>query len=50
MRNTKRYKSLPYNPALRDFDKALRKAGMLHEVLLWKELKTNKLNGLDFDR
>jgi hypothetical protein len=47
---TKRYKSLPCNPALRDFAKALRKAGMFHEVLLWKELKTNKLNGLDFDR
>lgn len=50
MRNTKAYKSLPYNPALCDRAKALRKAGYLHEVLLWKELKTKKLNGLDFDR
>lgn len=23
---------------------------MLHEALLWKELKSGKLNGLDFDR
>ena len=50
MRNTKKYKSLPYNPALRDRAKALRKAGMLHEALLWLQLKSNKLNGLDFDR
>jgi very-short-patch-repair endonuclease len=50
LRDTKKYKSLPYNPALRDNAKALRKAGMLHEVLLWKELKSKKLNNLDFDR
>ena len=50
MRKTQHYKSLPYNPALRDKAKALRKAGILHEVLLWQELKANKLNGLDFDR
>ncbi len=50
MRNTKKYKSLPYNPALRDRAKALRKAGMLHEALLWLQLKSKKLNGLDFDR
>ncbi|MBX3010420.1 MAG: endonuclease domain-containing protein [Caldilineaceae bacterium] len=50
MRNTKKYKSLPYNPALRDRAKALRKAGILHEALLWLQLKSNKLNGLDFDR
>jgi very-short-patch-repair endonuclease len=50
LRDTKSYKSLPYNSALRERAKALRKAGMLHEVLLWKELKSNKLNGLDFDR
>jgi very-short-patch-repair endonuclease len=50
MRNTQAYKSLPYNPALRDKAKALRKAGILHETLLWLELKNKKLNGLDFDR
>lgn len=50
MRNTKAYKSLPYNPALRQKAKALRKAGILHEALFWLELKNKKLNGLDFDR
>lgn len=50
MRNTKNYKSLPFNPALKDKAKALRKAGVLHETLLWLELKNKKLNGLDFDR
>lgn len=50
MRKTKIYKTLPYNPALKDRAKALRKAGMLHEVLLWQELKSKKLHGLDFDR
>lgn len=42
--------SLPYNPALRDKAKALRKAGILHEALLWLQLKGKKLNGLDVDR
>jgi len=50
MRKTKIYKSLPYNPALKDRAKALRKAGLLHEAILWKQLKSKKLNGLDFDR
>ncbi len=50
MRATQKYKSLPYNAALQDKAKALRKAGMLHEALLWIEIKSKKLNGLDFDR
>jgi len=50
MRNTQKYKSLPFNPALKDRAKTLRKAGILHETLLWLELKSKKLNGLDFDR
>lgn len=50
MRHTKAYQSLPFNPALRDKAKALRKAGILHEALLWLELKNAKINGLDFDR
>ncbi len=50
MRKTKIYKSLPYNPALKNKAKALRKAGILHEALLWLELKSKKLKGLDFDR
>ena len=50
MRTTKNYKSLPYNAALKKRARALRKAGILHEVMLWLELKSKKLNGLDFDR
>ena len=50
MRKTKTYKSLPYNPALKDRARALRKAGFLHEALLWNQLKSKKFNGLDFDR
>ncbi len=49
-RTTKKYKSLPYNPALRARAKELRKAGMLHEALFWNQVKSGKLNGLDFDR
>ncbi len=50
MRDTKKYFSLPYNPALKERAKALRKAGNLAEVLLWQQLKNNQLLGLDFDR
>jgi very-short-patch-repair endonuclease len=50
MRNAKAYISLPYNPALRDRARELRKTGILHEVLLWRYLKKNQLHGLDFDR
>ena len=49
-RATKKYKSLPYNPALRTRAKELRKAGILHEALFWNQIKSGKLNGLDFDR
>ncbi|HMO56443.1 MAG TPA: DUF559 domain-containing protein, partial [Roseiflexaceae bacterium] len=44
------YMSLPYNPALKDRARALRRAGNLAEVLLWQQLKNNQLYGLDFDR
>jgi len=50
MRDTKSYQSLPYNPALKDRAKALRKAGNLSEVLLWNQLKKGQFMGLDFDR
>ncbi len=50
MRQTNKYKSLPYNPALKDRAKELRKAGILHEALLWNQLKRKQFNGLDFDR
>ena len=50
MRSFKNYKSLPYNPKLLERSKKLRKAGILHEVLLWQQLKGRRLNDLDFDR
>lgn len=50
MRATQKYKSLPFNPALKERARELRKAGMLHESLLWNQLKRKNLNGLDFDR
>jgi very-short-patch-repair endonuclease len=50
MRSTQKYKSLPHNPALRARAKELRKAGIMHEALLWNQLKSDKLRGLDFDR
>ena len=49
-RYTKNYKSLPYNPQLKEKAKALRKAGNLSEVLLWNQLKRGQFKGLDFDR
>ena len=49
-RNTKNYMSLPYNPDLKERAKILRKAGNLSEVLLWQQIKSKQLNGLDFDR
>lgn len=50
MRHTHGYMSLPFNPKLKQRAKELRKAGILHEALLWLEIKNKKLNGLDFDR
>ena len=50
MRETQKYKILPFNSKLRERAKSLRKAGILHEVLLWNQIKSKQLNGLDFDR
>ena len=50
MRDTKKYMSLPYNPALKERARELRKAGNLSEALLWNQLKNKQLFGLDFDR
>lgn len=50
MRNTQRYMSLPFNPKLKQRAKELRKAGILHEALLWNQLKSKQFKGLDFDR
>ena len=49
MRDTKKYMSLPYNPALKERARELRKAGNLSEVLLWNQLKNMQLFGLDID-
>ena len=49
-RFTKNYLSLPFNPALKERARALRKAGNLSEVLLWNQLKKGQFNGFDFDR
>jgi very-short-patch-repair endonuclease len=49
-RNTANYKSLPFNPKLKEYAKNLRKAGNLAEVLFWKEVQKGKFLGLDFDR
>ncbi len=49
-RATRNYMSLPYNPALKDRAKALRKAGNLAEVLFWKQVRNKQFLGLDFDR
>ena len=50
MRKPSLYKVLPYNPRLKQKARMLRKAGILHEVLLWQAIRSCKLNGLDFDR
>ncbi len=50
MRDTQKYFSLPFNPALKERAKSLRKAGNLAEVLFWQQVKNKNFLGLDFDR
>ena len=50
VRDTVNYKTLPFNPDLKERARELRKSGSLPEALLWKEINGKKLNGLDFDR
>lgn len=49
-RKTKNYMLLPYNPALKQRARELRRAGNLSEVLLWNQLKNAQFLELDFDR
>ena len=46
----KKHLKLPYNPALKEKARELRKAGNLSEVLIWNQLKRKQFKGLDFDR
>jgi len=39
-----------YDPKLKERAPALRKAGVLSEVMLWNELKSRKLRGYQFSR
>lgn len=50
MRDSSAYFSLPYNPELKGFARGNRKSGNLSEVMLWNQLKRDRLGGLDFDR
>jgi very-short-patch-repair endonuclease len=43
-------KIIPYNPALKALARKLRKTMTDGELLLWNELKNDKLFGFDFDR
>ena len=50
MRDYRTYHILPYNPALQERAKELRKAGNQAEAMMWRELKSKQFLGLDFDR
>jgi very-short-patch-repair endonuclease len=50
MRYTRKSQSLPSDPSLKGRARALRRARILHEVLLWRRLRKGQLHGLDFDR
>ena len=45
-----RYKIIPYNPALKQRAKELRKNSTLTEIMMWDEMKKMKVRGYDFDR
>lgn len=46
----KKIDSLPKNKDLLSKARALRKAGVLSEVLFWKQVRNKTFHGLDFDR
>jgi len=41
---------LPYNPHLKSRARSLRKAGVLSEVIFWKQVHQKKFHQIDFDR
>ncbi|MBA0883022.1 endonuclease domain-containing protein [Flavobacterium undicola] len=41
---------LPYNKALSNRAKALRKAGVLSEVIFWRQVRNDSFWSIDFDR
>ena len=43
-------KNLPYNPNLKVLTREKRKAGILSEVLFWKQVRAKQFHNLDFDR
>ena len=42
--------NLPYNPDLKKLLKGKRKAGILGEVLFWKQVRARTFHNIDFDR
>ncbi|MDI1307924.1 MAG: DUF559 domain-containing protein [Methylotenera sp.] len=50
VKNNSKLADLPYNPALKERARELRKAGNLSEVLFWNAVKNKQLDDLDFDR
>ncbi len=50
VRDTANYRTLPFNPNLKQRARELRHAGSLPEALLWREISGKKINGLNFNR
>lgn len=42
--------NLPYNPKLKPLLNGKRKAGILNEVLFWKQVRAKSFHNIDFDR
>lgn len=42
--------NLPYNPKLKALLNGKRKAGILSEVIFWKQVRANSFHNIDFDR
>ncbi|WP_336732961.1 endonuclease domain-containing protein [Chryseobacterium sp. VD8] len=42
--------NLPYNPKLKPLLKGKRKAGILSEVIFWKQVRAKTFHNIDFDR